>query len=74
MRLDNYYEEHTIDTDTPYYRECKNCGYAFRKNETALMNYRGDFYCDAKCINEREEGLLAQHEERLFQMQREGGY
>ena len=74
MRLDNYYEEHTIDPDTPYYRECKNCDHAFKKTETALMNYRGDFFCDAKCIQEYEEGTRAMHDERLFQIAREGGY
>ena len=74
MRLDNYYEEHTIDPQNPYYRECKNCEYAFRKTETALMNYRGDFYCDPKCIKEREEGLRAAFDERRFQESRDGGY
>jgi len=70
----DHYDEHTIDTSKPYYRECVNCGHAFRKTETAFMDYRGRFFCDSGCIQEREEGLRAQHEERLFQVAREGGY
>jgi hypothetical protein len=73
--IDQHYDEHQIeDIDRPYYRECVNCGHAFRKDQTALMDYKGRFFCDAKCILEREEGLAAQHEERRFQEYRDGGY
>jgi len=70
----DHYDQHTIDPDRPYYRECHNCGHAFRKDQTALMDYAGRFFCDSKCILEREEGLAAMHEERQFQTAREGGY
>jgi len=70
----DHYDEHTVDPDRPYYRECANCDHAFRKSETALMDYRGRFFCDSKCIQERENGLRAQHEERQFQAYRDGGY
>ena len=45
-----YHEPHHTDPDRPYYRECENCGYAFRKTETAKMDYRGRLFCDSKCI------------------------
>jgi len=71
----HYLEEHTLpDLDRPYYRECVNCGHAFRKDQTALMDYKGRLYCSDRCIEEREEGLLAAHEERRFQEYRDGGY
>ena len=78
---EDYYEEHTNDRDpdtgkviNPIYRECHNCQQALRKDHTALVDYYGrHYYCDAKCINERCEGLRAQHEERMFQAHRDGG-
>jgi hypothetical protein len=45
-----YHEPHNTDPDRPYYRECQNCGCAFRKTETARMDYRGRLFCDSKCI------------------------
>jgi hypothetical protein len=79
---EDYYEEHTNDRDpdngkiiNPIYRECRNCDQAIKKDVTALVDYYGrHYYCDARCIDEFQEGLLAQHEERLFQEYRDGGY
>jgi hypothetical protein len=72
---DNHFDEHVLpDLDKPYYRECHHCGHAFRKNQTALMDYKGRFYCNDACINEHEEMLREGYNERKFQEFRDGLY
>jgi len=80
---EQWFDEHTLPTNPDtgkvdqrdaQYRECHNCGYAFKKDETALFDFKGRFFCDAKCIKENEEGLAAMRQERQFQEMRDGGY
>lgn len=70
MRKDpeEWLEEHVCeDQKKPYYRECHNCGHAFRKDEKAFRAMDRTYYCNANCVYEYEEGLRAQNQERLLQ-------
>lgn len=77
MKIDpeNWIDEHVCeDLKKPYYRECRNCGHAYRKDEKAFKDPGENYFCNAQCVYDFEERLRAEHQERLYQEAREGGY